>query len=199
MQSPSQQVRANGRKRSHSQTSENPWSRWSPHQHSYNSPLGRRKGLSKASTTSFSEASQKLAKGVAPEVHAPALRCTRPAVEMWCPLKWGWAICHLSFISASFSHFFHLFISFGEAVTAPPTPNTTKQFLLAVGWTAPEGRFTSEQKSLRVRASHLHRLLWSPEGKKIFFLFSSFFKEGLQNWDPQTTQVSGCILSLLME
>ena len=49
--------------------------------------LEERKGLSKASTTSFSEASQKLAKGVAPEVHAPALRCTRPAVEMWCPLK----------------------------------------------------------------------------------------------------------------
>lgn len=49
--------------------------------------LEERKGLSKASTTSFSEASQKLTKGVAPEVHAPALRCRRPTVEMWRPLK----------------------------------------------------------------------------------------------------------------
>lgn len=49
--------------------------------------LEERKGLSKASTTSFSVASQKLTKGVASEAHAPALGCTRPTVGMWHPLK----------------------------------------------------------------------------------------------------------------
>lgn len=86
--------------------------------------LEERKGLSKASTTSFSEASQKLTKGVAPEVHAPALRCRRPTVEMWRPLKWGWAIRHLILISSSFPHFFSLTYFFQRSSDSP-LPNKT--------------------------------------------------------------------------
>lgn len=181
---PSQQVRVVAGRGSHSQTGE--WQSGQSLAPAWQSTWKER--LKQASTTSFSVASPKT---WLKELH---LRPTSWGVQgsLWgCGILSSEAGQYTTWLSVSALSLicFHLLISFREAVTAPPPTNKNNSSWQ--WWTAPEGRFTSHQKSLkRVRASHLHRPLWSPEDNSFFFFFIFFLKRRSLNLRPQMPQVT---------